>query len=74
MSIAFNLIIFFIEVVYIGTLHSVHLEQCKLIMDKGKHILCEKPLAMNVKETKELVEYARKKKVFFMEVYCKIYL
>lgn len=33
----------------------------------GKHVLCEKPLGMNVKETKEIIELARAKKVFLME-------
>lgn len=56
-----------VEVVYIGTLHTEHIRQVKQALDHGKHVLCEKPLAMNVKETKELVEYARQKKLFFME-------
>ncbi|CAG7727409.1 unnamed protein product [Allacma fusca] len=56
-----------VDVVYIGTLHTEHIRQVKQALDYGKHVLCEKPLAMNVKETKELVEYARKKKLFFME-------
>jgi len=56
-----------IQVIYIGTLHTEHLWLVKLCFDHGKHVLCEKPLAMNVRETKELVEYARSKKLFFME-------
>jgi hypothetical protein len=46
----------------------------KLAFDSGKHILCEKPLCMNVKETLELVEYGRKKKLFLMEVSHEIYI
>jgi dihydrodiol dehydrogenase / D-xylose 1-dehydrogenase (NADP) len=56
-----------VEVVYIGTLHTEHLRLVKQALDHGKHVLCEKPLAMNVKETKEIVDYARQKKLFFME-------
>ena len=52
---------------YIGTLHTVHLALVKQAMEHGKHVLCEKPLAMNVKETKEIVEFARQKKLFLME-------
>ena len=55
------------DVVYIGTLHTVHLQLVKQAMEHGKHVLCEKPLAMNVKETKEIVEFARQKKLFLME-------
>jgi len=56
-----------VEVVYIGTIHPEHLKLGKLALDHGKHVLCEKPLCMNVKETVELVNYARNKKLFFME-------
>ncbi|ODM95427.1 Trans-1,2-dihydrobenzene-1,2-diol dehydrogenase [Orchesella cincta] len=56
-----------IDVVYIGVIHTEHLRIGKMVLDNGKHLLCEKPLCMNVKETKELVDYARKKKLFMME-------
>lgn len=56
-----------VEVVYIGTIHPFHLHVAKLMINAGKHVLCEKPLCMNVKQTKELVALARQKKVFLME-------
>lgn len=56
-----------VEIVYIGTIHPFHLPVAKLMINAGKHVLCEKPLCMNVKETKELVVLARQKKVFLME-------
>jgi len=56
-----------VEVVYVGSIHPTHLEISKQMLDGGKHVLCEKPLCVNVKETKELVEYARKKGLFLME-------
>lgn len=34
---------------------------------QGKHVLCEKPLAMNVAEVSEMLDLATSKKVFFME-------
>ena len=37
------------------------------MLENGKHVLCEKPLGMNVKETQETVDLARKKKLFLME-------
>jgi len=56
-----------IDVIYIGAINTVHLSLAKLYLNAGKAVLCEKPLCMNLKETKELVELARSKKVFLME-------
>ncbi|XP_054273142.1 trans-1,2-dihydrobenzene-1,2-diol dehydrogenase-like isoform X1 [Macrosteles quadrilineatus] len=56
-----------IEVVYIGVLHPYHFEVAKMSLEHGKSVLCEKPLCMNLKETKLLVEVAKKKKLFLME-------
>lgn len=56
-----------IDVVYVGSIHPQHLALAKQFLQAGKHVLCEKPLCMNVKETVELVELARSKKVFLME-------
>ena len=56
-----------VEVVYVGSINPTHLNICKLLLNNGKHVLCEKPLGMNVKETEEMVNLAREKKLFFME-------
>lgn len=52
---------------YIGAINTLHLDIGKLMLDNGKHILCEKPLTVNLKQTKELINYAKEKKVFLME-------
>jgi dihydrodiol dehydrogenase / D-xylose 1-dehydrogenase (NADP) len=57
-----------VQVVYIGAINPQHKDLSKLAIDHGKGVLCEKPLCINVKETKELVNYAREKNVFLMEV------
>ena len=56
-----------VEVVYVGSINPTHLNICKLLLSNGKHVLCEKPLGMNIKETEEMVNLAREKKLFFME-------
>lgn len=56
-----------INVVYIGTINTKHLEAAKAMLDAGKHVLCEKPLTMNERESRELIEYAKSKKLFLME-------
>ena len=38
-----------------------------MMLNAGKHVLCEKPLGMNVKETHEMVALARTQKLFLME-------
>lgn len=55
------------EVVYIGTLNPSHFELGKLMLNAGKHVLCEKPMTMNTKQTRELIELAKSKKLFLME-------
>tara|TARA_R110002050_G_scaffold134890_2_gene257420 strand:+ start:594 stop:1385 length:792 start_codon:yes stop_codon:yes gene_type:complete len=35
----------------------------------GKHVLCEKPLTLNIQQTTSLVELAKKSGVFFMEAF-----
>lgn len=56
-----------INVVYIGTINTKHLEAAKAMLDAGKHVLCEKPLTMNERQSRELIEYAQSKKLFLME-------
>ncbi|XP_042216075.1 trans-1,2-dihydrobenzene-1,2-diol dehydrogenase-like [Homarus americanus] len=56
-----------VEVVYIGTIQTQHLPVASLMIQAGKHVLCEKPLCMNVKEVKQLIQLAKEKKVFLME-------
>ena len=47
-----------IHVVHLATPHHLHYSQAKAALLAGKHVLCEKPLAMNSSETGELVELA----------------
>ncbi|XP_011865832.1 PREDICTED: trans-1,2-dihydrobenzene-1,2-diol dehydrogenase-like [Vollenhovia emeryi] len=56
-----------IDIVYIGVIHPQHLDVAKLMLKHGKHVLCEKPLTMNLKQTTELIDYARSKNLFLME-------
>ncbi|MCD6407685.1 Gfo/Idh/MocA family oxidoreductase [bacterium] len=58
-----------IEGVYIATPVYLHLKHIKMAAENGKHILCEKPLAKNLKETKEAVRICKKNGVFLQEGY-----
>ncbi|CZR68001.1 related to dimeric dihydrodiol dehydrogenase [Phialocephala subalpina] len=56
-----------VDMVYIGTPHSLHKANCLDAIAAGKHVLCEKPLTINGREAQEVVDAARKKGVFIME-------
>lgn len=47
-----------IDVVHLATPNYLHYAQAKAAMLAGKHVLCEKPLAMNSRESAELVKLA----------------
>lgn len=47
-----------IEGVVIATPHSQHFAQCKRALLAGKHVFCEKPLAMTTEQTQVLYELA----------------
>ena len=55
------------DVVYIGTIHPYHHVVTMIVLYHGKAVLCEKPLAMNYEEAKEMIDLAREKKLFLME-------
>lgn len=54
-----------IDVVYVASANVFHHEQVIKAAEAGKHILCEKPLALNSKQAEEMVEAAKKNNVLF---------
>jgi predicted dehydrogenase len=52
-----------IDVVHILTPNSSHYPMARACIDAGKHVICEKPLAMNTQESAELVKLAGEKGV-----------
>lgn len=56
-----------IDIVYIATPHTFHAELSIKAMNHNKHVLCEKPIAINRKETERIIETAQRTKRFFME-------
>jgi predicted dehydrogenase len=49
-----------VESVHVATPNKLHFPIAKAALQAGKHVLCEKPLAMTSAQTGELVELARK--------------
>ena len=56
-----------VDVVYIGTPHNFHFQNVRDALNAGKHVLCEKPFTINAREARELIELARRKKLFLMD-------
>ena len=56
-----------IDVVYIASPHSEHLEHALLAIGAGKHVLVEKAMAANADEARQIVAAARGAGVFCME-------
>src|SRR5437879_8058939 len=49
-----------VDVVHICTPNHLHHEQADTLLKAGKHVMCEKPLAMNIKERAAKNEGARR--------------
>nr|HAD53532.1 dehydrogenase [Algoriphagus sp.] len=50
-----------IDVVHICTPNFLHYAQAKAVLEAGKHVICEKPLAVKIDEAEELVSLAKSK-------------
>lgn len=58
-----------VEAVYIASPVFCHAKQIKMAAKAGKHILCEKPLAKNLKQAQDAIAACRKYGVFLQEGY-----
>ncbi|MDR3050443.1 MAG: Gfo/Idh/MocA family oxidoreductase [Oscillospiraceae bacterium] len=56
-----------VDVVYVATPHPLHRQHALLAMRAGKHVLCEKPAALNQRELRDMLACAQANGVFFME-------
>jgi predicted dehydrogenase len=58
-----------VDVIYIATPHGFHYEHALLCLNHKKAVLCEKALALNSMQAKEMIEVSRANKVFLMEAF-----
>lgn len=63
-----------LDVIYVATPHNLHQEGVMLALNAGKHVFVEKPIALNRAQTAEMVDLARRKKLFFAEALWTFYL
>ena len=50
-----------IDVIHIASPNYAHADQVRTVLDAGKHVVCEKPLALTSQDTADLVSRARSK-------------
>jgi predicted dehydrogenase len=56
-----------VDAIYIGTPHAFHERDTVLCLCHGKHVLCEKPFAINAAEGRRMVQAARENDRLLME-------
>ncbi len=58
-----------VDIVYIATPHSFHLEHSTLCLQHKKAVLCEKAFAINKQEAEQMVKIAKENHTFLMEAF-----
>ena len=52
-----------IDVVYVVVPTSLHMKYCEIAANAGKHVWCEKPMAMTTKECRRIIDVCQRNKV-----------
>ncbi|WED24823.1 Gfo/Idh/MocA family oxidoreductase [Vibrio sp. JC009] len=58
-----------IDAVYVASPNSHHCEQACLLMEQGKHVICEKPLASNAAQASKMFSVAKRNGVILFEAF-----
>ncbi len=56
-----------VDAVYIASPNAAHYEQCRTLLQGGKHVICEKPLCAQAEKVRELNALAKEKNLVFLE-------
>ena len=58
-----------VDIIYVAAHHPLHCEWAVRAADAGKHVLCEKPIAVHHGDAAQMVEAARRNDVFLLEAF-----
>lgn len=58
-----------VDVIYVATPHGLHHEHVMLCLKHKKPVLCEKAFAINHREAKEMIDFAKAQNTFIMEAF-----
>ena len=58
-----------IDLIYIPLPNHLHTQYIRMCVEHGKHVLCEKPLALSSQETEELIRLRDEKRIMIGEAY-----
>jgi predicted dehydrogenase len=58
-----------VDVIYVATPHGLHHTHVMLCLQHKKAVLCEKAFALNAKQAKEMLSFAKQQDVFLMEAF-----
>ena len=56
-----------VDAVYVASPNFCHFAQCRLLLEHGKHVLCEKPGVVNAAQLDVLLETAKARRVVYLE-------
>lgn len=58
-----------VDVIYVATPHGLHHEHVMLCLKNKKAVLCEKAFAINYRQAKEMIDFAKAQNTFIMEAF-----
>ncbi|MDC7997751.1 Gfo/Idh/MocA family protein [Gilvibacter sediminis] len=56
-----------VDVVYVATPNHLHYQQTMDALEAGKHVICEKPFALDATQVKKMINKAKAEQLFLME-------
>ena len=58
-----------VDIIYVATPHALHHEHVMLCLKEKKAVLCEKAFAINYKQAKAMIDFAKAQNTFIMEAF-----